>query len=375
MWSAARRYDTYPRGGPKIYVGEYAVTQNAGEGNLGAALAEAAAMTGFLRNADVVKMASYAPLLVNVNNRQWNPNAIVFDAERSYGTPSYWVQWLFSRNKPDRILAHSIQADSTTEQPFAGKIGLQTWKTHAEFRHVSLKVDGEDVPVSMRFEPAGGTWRVDGEVLSQSDLGENRRSIFAAVEIPAGAKRVVLSLQARKLGGDEGFIVMTSLAPGHEFQWNLGGWGNSLHAFQRDGGRIEPGVPGRIETDRWYDVRIEREGRHVRGYLDGQLVQEIEEPLVEDFAGVAGLDQTAREIVLFLVNGAPTSRKVELSFVGPKPRGEARGWVLSGKNLTDENSFQAPSKVRPRAIRVSNIGEIPLQVGPNSVTVLRVPTG
>ena len=78
----AFRYDTYDRKGSHIYVGEYAVTQNAGQGNLRAAVGEAAFMTGMERNADVVVMSSYAPLFVNPGWRRWNPNAIVFDASR-----------------------------------------------------------------------------------------------------------------------------------------------------------------------------------------------------------------------------------------------------------------------------------------------------
>ena len=83
----ADKYDKYDRQGPKIYVGEYAVTQNCGQGNLCAAIGEAAFMTGMERNADVVVMASYAPLFVNVAWRQWSPDVIVFDSARVFGTP------------------------------------------------------------------------------------------------------------------------------------------------------------------------------------------------------------------------------------------------------------------------------------------------
>ena len=84
----AGKYDKYKRDGAKVYVGEYAVTQNCGKGNLRAALAEAAFMTGMERNSDVVVMASYAPLFANVNHKRWNPDAICFDSSRCYGTPS-----------------------------------------------------------------------------------------------------------------------------------------------------------------------------------------------------------------------------------------------------------------------------------------------
>lgn len=74
----------------KIFVSEYAVHGDSGNGNLLAALAEAVFMTGMERNSDIVTLSSYAPLYVNANNRRANPDAIVFNSYQSYGTPSYW---------------------------------------------------------------------------------------------------------------------------------------------------------------------------------------------------------------------------------------------------------------------------------------------
>jgi alpha-N-arabinofuranosidase len=95
------RYDRYDRRGPKVFAGEFAAhsvrrepTQNRNDWNC--ALSEAAFMTGLERNADVVVMASYAPLLAHVDAWQWRPDLIWFDNLRSFGTPSYYVQKLFS---------------------------------------------------------------------------------------------------------------------------------------------------------------------------------------------------------------------------------------------------------------------------------------
>lgn len=103
-------YDSYDRKGPKIYVGEYATKPGAGTGNMDAALGEAAFMTGMERNSDLVIMSSYAPLFVNPDWRAWNPNAIVFDSSRVYGTPSYYNQLLFSNNRADVILSMELNA-------------------------------------------------------------------------------------------------------------------------------------------------------------------------------------------------------------------------------------------------------------------------
>ncbi|HLP05121.1 MAG TPA: carbohydrate binding domain-containing protein, partial [Paludibacter sp.] len=74
------KYDTYSRTGPKIYVGEYAVTSDCGLGNLAAAVGEAVYMCGMEINSDVVPMNSYAPIFVNVNDRKWSPDMIDYNA-------------------------------------------------------------------------------------------------------------------------------------------------------------------------------------------------------------------------------------------------------------------------------------------------------
>ena len=103
------RYDNYPRTGPKVFAGEYAA-QSVGiaspdnKNNWECALSEAAFITGLERNADVVTMSSYAPLFGHVDAWQWTPNMIWFDNLRSYGTPNYYVQKLFSVNRGTRLL-------------------------------------------------------------------------------------------------------------------------------------------------------------------------------------------------------------------------------------------------------------------------------
>ncbi|MCU7550210.1 carbohydrate binding domain-containing protein [Chitinophagaceae bacterium LB-8] len=100
----ATRYDNYDRKGPKVFAGEYAAhskdDKDAESKNTWiSALAEAAFMTGLERNADIVQMASYAPLFAHVEAWQWRPDLIWFDNLRSVGTPNYYVQKLFANNK------------------------------------------------------------------------------------------------------------------------------------------------------------------------------------------------------------------------------------------------------------------------------------
>jgi alpha-L-arabinofuranosidase len=104
-----RRYDTYPRTGPKVFAGEYAALTPDRANNLQSAIAEAAMMTGFERNADVVRMAAYAPLLGHAEAWQWRPNLIWFDNLRVVATPNYYVQQLFNRNRGDVVLLTGVK--------------------------------------------------------------------------------------------------------------------------------------------------------------------------------------------------------------------------------------------------------------------------
>lgn len=105
----ATRYDSFDRNGPKVFAGEYASHTRGseapeGRNNWESALTEAAFMTGLERNADIVVMTSYAPLLAHKEAWQWNPDLIWFDNLEVMATPNYYVQQLFAQNKGDHIV-------------------------------------------------------------------------------------------------------------------------------------------------------------------------------------------------------------------------------------------------------------------------------
>ncbi|HOY07293.1 MAG TPA: alpha-L-arabinofuranosidase C-terminal domain-containing protein [Saprospiraceae bacterium] len=117
----AGRYDAYDRNGPKIFAGEYAaqsdrVVSMENKNNWRCALAEAAFMTGLERNADLVRLASYAPLMAHVDGWQWKPDMIWMDNLRSFGTPNYYVQKMYSTNRGDRILPVTYKNTPATGQ-------------------------------------------------------------------------------------------------------------------------------------------------------------------------------------------------------------------------------------------------------------------
>jgi alpha-L-arabinofuranosidase len=121
FFSNARRYDNYPRNGSKIFGGEYAAQSDktVSENNKNCwitALSEAAFMTGLERNADVVSMASYAPLFAHIDGWQWTPDLIWVNNLQSYGTPDYYVQQLYSLNKGTKVVPITLNNDVVAGQ-------------------------------------------------------------------------------------------------------------------------------------------------------------------------------------------------------------------------------------------------------------------
>jgi alpha-N-arabinofuranosidase len=120
----ATRYDNYDRNSYKIFAGEYAAQSKYtcspdNQNNWKCALSEAAFMTGLERNADVVNLCSYAPLLAHVEGWQWKPDLIWFDNLKSFGTTNYYVQKMYSNNKGTQVL--SMQKYN---KPLTGQDGL-----------------------------------------------------------------------------------------------------------------------------------------------------------------------------------------------------------------------------------------------------------
>jgi alpha-L-arabinofuranosidase len=109
-FSQAHHYDATSRSGPKIFVGEWATREGDPTPNLEAALADAAWLTGLERNSDLIIMASYAPLFVNVNpgGMQWATDLIGYNALSSYGSPSYWTQQMFSTQLGTEVVSYDL---------------------------------------------------------------------------------------------------------------------------------------------------------------------------------------------------------------------------------------------------------------------------
>ncbi|KAL2320583.1 hypothetical protein Fmac_029552 [Flemingia macrophylla] len=152
MFSKSTQFDHTSRSGPKAFVSEYAVwREDAGNGSLLAAVAEAAFLIGLEKNSDAVEMVCYAPLFSNINDRRWVPDAIVFNSYQLYGTPSYWVQKLFiessgatfldstlNTNSSNKLIASAIIWQNSTEKKNYLRVKVVNFGTTSETLIISI---------------------------------------------------------------------------------------------------------------------------------------------------------------------------------------------------------------------------------------------
>ncbi|MBS2099384.1 alpha-L-arabinofuranosidase C-terminal domain-containing protein [Carboxylicivirga linearis] len=148
----AGRYDSYDRKGPKVFAGEYAAHPKNRDNNFEGALAEAAFMTGLERNADMVQMATYAPLFAHVEAWQWCPDMIWFDNLKCVRTPNYYVQQMYGTNAGTHVL--SLQAEgfdlkgqdgiyaSSVIDKNKSEIIIKVANTNTETKDLSLTIEG-----------------------------------------------------------------------------------------------------------------------------------------------------------------------------------------------------------------------------------------
>lgn len=152
---SGNRYDNYDRKGPKVFAGEYACHGKGKKWNhFHASLLEAAFLTGVERNADVVHMATYAPLLAHVEGWQWRPDLIWFDNLRSVRTCSWYVQSLYGHNTGTNVVPLTMDKKPVSGQE--GQNGLfasAVWDENTQTYIVKVaNVSEKAQPISLEFK-------------------------------------------------------------------------------------------------------------------------------------------------------------------------------------------------------------------------------
>ncbi|MEU6252987.1 alpha-L-arabinofuranosidase C-terminal domain-containing protein [Streptomyces sp. NPDC047043] len=371
------RYDSYDRSGPKVFLGEYASWGNAFKNGL----AEAAYMTGLERNADVVKLASYAPLFANEDYVQWSPDMVWFNNHASWGSANYEVQKLFMNNVGDRVVPSTATGTPSLLGPITGAVGLSTWNTSAAYDDVKVTdADGQTLlsddfsgDASKWTHTGGGSWSIqDGQYVEASDTAENTM-------VQAGDPSwhdYDLHVKATKKSGKEGFLVAFGVKDtGNYYWWNLGGWNNTQSAVEQavDGGKSTLiSKAGSVETGRTYDIDVKVRGRQVTLYLDGQEWGSFtDDKPAEPFRQVVTKDAKTGDLIVKVVNAQSSAARTAIDLGGAKVASKARVTTLAA--APDAVNTETKTAVAPVTSTFDGVaGKFSYTFPANSITFLRI---
>ncbi|SEJ65485.1 alpha-L-arabinofuranosidase C-terminal domain-containing protein [Demequina mangrovi] len=343
------RYDDYDREGPAVYFGEYAARTN----SVRSALAEAAFMITMERNGDIVRLASYAPLLARLGTTQWVPDLIYFDADDVLPSASYHVQRMFSVERGEAVVDVALEGETHVPVP------------PRPAGNVRLAAPGARV----RVDDAS----IDGAPVAPVEVGESE------VELGAIGADGVVELTATRVEGSEGMIVRLGGTGTDDFlQVDLGSWQNKttvVHSFADgisndiDGPYAHPGM----STDVPMRVRIALDGPRIRVWVDDELRHDLVEDRRPEQRVVAGCtvrtaEDGTREHVLRLVNA--TDRPRRATFALPEGGAALRGvaTVLAGADPDAGQPFEA-SPVEPREVAIDLAAGEPWEIPAWSFTV------
>ena len=367
------RYDSFDEKDPRVFLGEYASWGNTWYN----ALIEASYMTGMERNSEKVGLACYAPLLCNVNYINWKPDMIWFDNHQAYGTANYYVQKLFMNHQGnDRIELEMTGIDDsvTIQDDPKGGFGLRT-EPDTVVRYSQIMI--EDIQ-------NGTIWK-DSEVYFVGDNVEQYISADPDARVvtedillhTVESDHYIITVKGEMLYGRRGFMLQYgNRDEKNRYQWEIGGWQNMDSALTQD-------IAGRnscltqssftVAADREYELKLEIEGRHLRAYIDGELIHEIHHAPVkiEPLYTAASIDRQSGDVIVKLVNVQKRPIDTVLHMEGIE-QAKGTAYIMSGFALEDENSFAEPLKVSPREEEIQlTQGCCSCHIDGESVQVLR----
>ncbi len=378
-------FDKTPRGHYDIYVGEYAVNAQVGDGNMDAALSEASFMMDMERNSDIVKMASYAPLIQNDNAINWHCNLIWQHSGESLGRASYYNQKMFSENLPTYNIKNDLQSDRCGIA-YNGRAGIGTWSTIGQFRN--FKVSDHDGKVLYtadfannldEWTPMQGSWAINNDGNYQQGKTQTRCiSLMNALAF----RDCVIEVEALKKSGNEGFLLVFGCDEydwAHYYQLNIGGWNNTGIAIEdvnNGGGAVISEKPTfKVENNKWYKIKVVCKHGKVDAYVDDTLYCSVE--LGKLNAGRinyhTGYDADKGEIVVKVVNAEKEALPLSLALNAKNIASTATAETLKSESLWFENSYTEPEMISPVKTTVSGVSEkFNYTFEPYSLTVLRI---
>lgn len=347
LFENLERFDTYDRSGPGVYLGEYGSKGN----TMLNALAEAAYMMGLERNGDVVRLASYAPLLAKADRTQWVPDLIYFDNERVLPTLNYHVQQMHANASGDHALPVTVADPPHFVRAPQQKTNIEIYTESAELTIRDLRLN-ESEPID-------------------AQLTADRRSVRPPHQTTAAD--YTITLRVRQTSGDEGFaLAFGDLDSGYCFEWHFGTWKNRyLTLYYKADGHldelVEP-ISFSVEQGREYDVeiRVQDRGQRITCLLDGTTVHETIDP-EQRFTATAVHDNDTGTLHVKIVNATPEPVHATLDLTE-----EINAHTTASRtSLTAPADAGAPFEPAPTAPITSQIDvREPLSLQPYSFTIV-----
>lgn len=376
-------FDKYKRGGWHMYVGEYATNAGVGAGNMEASLSDAVYIMGMEKNGDLVKMSSYAPLLVNTNDIDWPVNLINFDAAKSFARISYYAIKMMNESRADVNVNTSvvITQPAVKKPAFAGSIGLATWDTKTAYKDIEVIQNGNVVYKSNfnndlnNWALLRGSWSIQDSALTQTAEGAQQFAMLKNSKFDTYTMR----LKAKKLDGYNAFSIPFAISDTNTFlRAHIGSWINKNCVFEKvsngydvaDITQQKP-LPKPVEANRWYNIELQVGIDTVKCYLDGDLVMTYTEP--DKLFAIAGKKKATSELVVKIVNAYNTEMPVALQLQGVDiSSANVSVNSLSSTSLLDENSYEKPKQFVPvvNAVTVDNSNPVFL-IKPYSINIIK----
>jgi alpha-L-arabinofuranosidase len=275
-----------------------------------------------------------------------------------------------------------VQSPDVEPSSSGGRVGVGTWNTAAEFRDFQVAGPAGKILFASDFSHDSKGWKLlgDGADWKASDgvLHQKAEREFIRALVSDGKwTDYTITLKARKISGSEGFLILFNVGNDDDHNWwNIGGWGNTQDGIE--GGDTLDGKPSHIETGRWYDLKLTVAGNHVKCWLDGQLIHDVDfggDKIVKALYATAATDAQTGDVIVKVINADTQPLATEVDLTGANLTGQGTATVLTSEKSTDENSLENPTKVSPKTQPVSFSGVTLTRSFPgNSFTVLRLQT-
>ncbi|MBR4568192.1 MAG: carbohydrate binding domain-containing protein [Bacteroidales bacterium] len=407
FYNTVHLFDNLPRDMYKVYIGEYAVNAGVGSGNLDGALAEAAFMTGIEKNSDLVSIASYAPLLENTDFAQWPTNLIRFKNDQVFGRSSYFVQKMFSENRPDFIAGSELTLPEP-DRTVAGKVGFASTVSAPD---ASIQVKGFTVSGKTPEWDATGSWTVEGEGFREGERKDLSGLRDPGLYIPGTLKNAPVQLSSggwlssKESYGDcdiKASVLWEKVFSGCEFRVAVKDDANyiavAVNAPRRPRGAAAPTGPqrysvsvnnmvngcrlalGTLTTDlafdegAWHDVSVGVKDGEISCTIDGKEIGKVAYTPLERRFAVSGYDNETGEVIVKVVNSEAAPMATRIQLAGAKEVSKTgKAIVLSSGSLKDDNSFEEPGKVSPVETDIKGLSDdFTYTFEPYSLTILRI---